>query len=615
MEMQGERKRKHNDLGGGGAGGMSTLVVPSKKQFPLKCNRTLGGIRSRKTKQQIQKSMDRLRGSRSIGYNRLFTCISEQFEEVYSIPVPIVIRAPEELDKDTLAMMRDKARAINLKLMDVDTQARTVQTLVDDLTSTWEISNLSTSFSINSARCLLTQTLEINPKGWFKWRNKHCPKFEKTVPYELLSQVADCRTIVHSKSSDFSESNSEYEVTEGTDEFYDTTDDSSSSEDDDNGNDNNNQVEDNKDMKIKLRNISWAITSLASIRASQKESSVLDTSVPPVNFDSDELRGTMRKAKDESDKNCWSSPDGSGFMITGKTYLKDSMKFGEPLLKLIALDWFKVENCVSKVALHPKSLVQLYLLEVCVKWAVSQLKMLFGPKFIGACKEPVMVIATELLLGGTLRKYLINSRALDIRVAIGFALDIARVMECMHSHGFIHRDLKPENLVLTGDRKTVKLADFGLAREESLTEMMTAETGTYRWMAPDTVTLRHGEKKHYNHKVDAYSFPIVLWELIHNKRPFEGMSNLQAAYAAAFKNVRPSPDELQEDLARIVTLCWKEDPDSRSNFTQIIQMFLRYLSTISPPEPAIPQRFFSSGTNAVLPPESPGTSALMAEDE
>uniref|UniRef100_A0A251U182 Putative tyrosine-protein kinase, neurotrophic receptor, type 1 n=1 Tax=Helianthus annuus TaxID=4232 RepID=A0A251U182_HELAN len=43
-----------------------------------------------------------------------------------------------------------------------------------------------------------------------------------------------------------------------------------------------------------------------------------------------------------------------------------------------------------------------------------------------------------------------------------------------------------------------------------------------------------GEKKHYNHKVDAYSFAIVLWELIH-KLPFEGMSNQQAAYAAAFK--------------------------------------------------------------------------------
>lgn len=56
-----------------------------------------------------------------------------------------------------------------------------------------------------------------------------------------------------------------------------------------------------------------------------------------------------------------------------------------------------------------------------------------------------MVIVTELLLGGTLRKYLLNTRprCLDLRVAIGFALDIARAMECLHSHGIIHRDLKP----------------------------------------------------------------------------------------------------------------------------------------------------------------------------
>lgn len=226
-----------------------------------------------------------------------------------------------------------------------------------------------------------------------------------------------------------------------------------------------------------------------------------------------------------------------------------------------------------------------------------------------------MVIVTELLLGGTLRKYLLNMRprCLDICVAIGFALDIARAMECLHSHGIIHRDLKPENLILTADHKTVKLADFGLAREESLTEMMTAETGTYRWMAPElysTVTLRRGEKKHYTHKVDAYSFGIVLWELIHNRLPFEGMSNLQAAYAAAFKNMRPSAENLPEDLALIVTSCWKEDPNARPNFSQIIQMLLHYISTISAPEPVIPPRMFSS-ENAVLPPESPGTSSLM----
>lgn len=62
-----------------------------------------------------------------------------------------------------------------------------------------------------------------------------------------------------------------------------------------------------------------------------------------------------------------------------------------------------------------------------------------------------MVIVTELLLGGTLRKYLLNMRprCLDTRVAVAFALDIARAMECLHAHGIIHRDLKPGMISLS----------------------------------------------------------------------------------------------------------------------------------------------------------------------
>eukprot|EP00262_Sarcandra_glabra_P015968 TRINITY_DN5042_c0_g3_i1.p1 TRINITY_DN5042_c0_g3~~TRINITY_DN5042_c0_g3_i1.p1 ORF type:complete len:366 (-),score=63.54 TRINITY_DN5042_c0_g3_i1:86-1183(-) len=211
-------------------------------------------------------------------------------------------------------------------------------------------------------------------------------------------------------------------------------------------------------------------------------------------------------------------------------------------------------------------------------------------KFIGACKHPIMVIATELLPGMSLRKYLasIRPQKLDLHQAVGFALDISRAMECLHANGIIHRDLKPDNLLLTANQKSVKLADFGLAREESVTEMMTAETGTYRWMAPElysTVTLRHGEKKHYNNRVDVYSFGIVLWELLTNRMPFEGMSNLQAAYAAAFKQTRPDlPEDMPPDLAFIVRSCWVEDPNLRPGFQQIIRLLNTFLFTL--PEPS-----------------------------
>ncbi|XAR55747.1 Dual-specificity kinase [Bertholletia excelsa] len=216
-------------------------------------------------------------------------------------------------------------------------------------------------------------------------------------------------------------------------------------------------------------------------------------------------------------------------------------------------------------------------------------------KFVGACKGPLMVIVTELLPGMSLRKYLISLRPkqLDIHVAINYALDIARAMECLHANGIIHRDLKPDNLLLTANQKSVKLADFGLAREESVTEMMTAETGTYRWMAPElysTVTLRQGEKKHYNNKVDVYSFGIVLWELLTNRMPFEGMSNLQAAYAAAFKQERPIlPEDISPELAFIIQSCWVEDPNMRPSFSQIIRMLNAFLFTLKSPSPSQPQ--------------------------
>ncbi|KAF8053544.1 hypothetical protein N665_1401s0005 [Sinapis alba] len=193
-------------------------------------------------------------------------------------------------------------------------------------------------------------------------------------------------------------------------------------------------------------------------------------------------------------------------------------------------------------------------------------------QFVGACIKPKLMIITELMEGNTLHKFMLTTRPnpLDLKLSISFALDISRGMEFLHANGIIHRDLKPSNMLLTKDQKHVKLADFGLAREETK-GFMTCEAGTYRWMAPEIFSheaLQVGEKKVYDHKVDVYSFAIVFWELLTNKIPFKGKNNIFVAYAAS-KNQRPSLNNLPAGVCCLIEACWAADPKGRPEFKEI----------------------------------------------
>ncbi|GAA0174709.1 non-receptor serine/threonine protein kinase [Lithospermum erythrorhizon] len=112
-----------------------------------------------------------------------------------------------------------------------------------------------------------------------------------------------------------------------------------------------------------------------------------------------------------------------------------------------------------------------------------------------------------------------------------------------------------------------------------------------------------------HHVISAH---VILSKLTCIHLLFFGSPKMIKCLTSYLQNVRPSADDLPEDLASIVTSCWREDPNARPNFTQIIQMLLHFLSTISPTEFAIPLRIRTS-ENSILPPESPGTSSLMAK--
>ena len=113
-----------------------------------------------------------------------------------------------------------------------------------------------------------------------------------------------------------------------------------------------------------------------------------------------------------------------------------------------------------------------------------------------------------------------------------------------HQRHVIHRDIKPANMMLTPDG-TVKLMDFGIARTEDETSLLTAPgstLGSINYMSPEQVK---GEKT--DERSDLYSLGISLYELVTASRPFVGDTSY--AMMAAHVNQPPRPPiELQPDM-------------------------------------------------------------------
>ncbi|KAL0042960.1 hypothetical protein WJX79_005243 [Trebouxia sp. C0005] len=83
-------------------------------------------------------------------------------------------------------------------------------------------------------------------------------------------------------------------------------------------------------------------------------------------------------------------------------------------------------------------------------------------------------------------------------------------------------NLKSGNILLDGSG-TVKVADFGLSRLQAAScgEPLTAELGTWQWMAPEVVAPWDKRGAVYTEKADVYSFGIVMWECAAREVPFK----------------------------------------------------------------------------------------------
>ena len=139
-------------------------------------------------------------------------------------------------------------------------------------------------------------------------------------------------------------------------------------------------------------------------------------------------------------------------------------------------------------------------------------------------------------------------------------LAVSEAMIYMHGLQLVHRDLKADNIMVA--KETTKVADFGLARYTGAS--MTAETGSYRWMAPEVI--RH---EPYGTSCDVYSFAVLAFEMVTLSCPFPQLGPIEVALAVAKEGKRPCLPPMPPLAHALIEDCWRQEATERPTFSEI----------------------------------------------
>ena len=216
-------------------------------------------------------------------------------------------------------------------------------------------------------------------------------------------------------------------------------------------------------------------------------------------------------------------------------------------------------------------------------------------------QQPALVL--EYMAGGSLSAFLFHPTPTPIGYVLsapefvkhlGFAVQLASGLCFLHSNGILHCDVKTDNALLDISFTVCKLADFGLARLSLNQVRRTGGDaglpwggGTLRYLAPEIVdaniaSLERGDCSSVSSKhpalvscadrTDVYAFALLLWELLHMRRAFEGMTGIDACLGARQRQ-RPtiSLPPNHHGLADLMQECWAQRPEDRPNMSTMLE--------------------------------------------
>ena len=177
---------------------------------------------------------------------------------------------------------------------------------------------------------------------------------------------------------------------------------------------------------------------------------------------------------------------------------------------------------------------------------------------------PAVFLVMELVEGSTLRDYLNEKGSLTVEQTFQLITPVLSALSAAHRIGIIHRDIKPENILISKDGR-IKVADFGLARNITMGQTMTAESsvvlGSVSYLSPEQV-----QRGVADARSDIYAVGIVLFEMLTGSKPYSGETPIQIAYRHVndrIPNIQTIKSEIPTAIAELVYEATAPNPDQR----------------------------------------------------
>ncbi len=207
-----------------------------------------------------------------------------------------------------------------------------------------------------------------------------------------------------------------------------------------------------------------------------------------------------------------------------------------------------------------------------------------------------LYLSMEFIEGRTLAAWMAEKKRLSEAEFLGIFAQFCNALEHVHAARIIHRDIKPQNVMLTPDG-TLKLMDFGLAREKGGRQTVGVMFGTPAYMSPE-----HIMGVPLSIASDLYSSGCMFYELLSGQKPFQGASLAERCV------MRPPHLEMDAPgtsarLAAAIERCIEPNPASR--FSSVAELRAAIAGTSSPN--AEPRHTLST-----MLAESPGTPDAIA---